>query len=414
MSKMIPLVDIDLGHEEKYAINKVLTSKWLTMGEVTKKFEDEFAEYIGVKHAIAVTNCTAALHLALKGLSIGHGDEVIVPSLTFVATSNAVIYVGARPIFADITSSDNWNISPEDIEKKISSRTKAIIVMHYGGYPCDMNSINSIAEKHSLFVIEDAAHAPGAEYSPRGIIVQDNISQGESVGLNSNGKNNNINKETIPQGRGKKCGSLGDVGCFSFFSNKNMTTGEGGMITTDNDALANKIRLMRSHGMTSVTLDRHKGHAYSYDVTELGHNYRLDEIRSALGIVQLNKLEENNQKREVLTNRYRKNLAEVSWISFPFENQCIKSAYHIFPTLLSPEVKRQDFMNYLRDKGIQTSIHYPPVHLFTFYQQKFSTREGDLPLTETVARREVTLPMFPILTIKNIDKIVKEIKSYKL
>ena len=377
MSKLIPLVDIDLGHEEKDSINKVLASKWLTMGEVTNKFEDEFAKYIGVKHAIAVANGTAALHLAIKGLGITNGDEVIVPSLTFVATANAVIYVNAKPIFADIASSDNWNISPEDIEKKISSRTKAIIVMHYGGYPCDMDSINSIAKKHNLFVVEDAAHAPGAEYNE------------------------------------KKCGSLGDVACFSFFSNKNMTTGEGGMITTEDDALSKKIRLMRSHGMTSLTLDRYKGHAFSYDVIELGHNYRIDEIRSALGLVQLNKLEANNQKREVLTNRYRKNLAEINWLSSPFKNQSHKPAYHLFP-ILCPKVKREDFMKYLRSRGIQTSIHYPPVHLFSFYRQKFSTKEGDLPLTEAIARKEVTLPMSPILTIENIDRIVEEIKSYKL
>jgi len=406
------------------------------MGEVTKKFEEEFAKFTEVKNAIAVTNCTAALHLALKGLGIGHGDEVIVPSLTFVATANAVIYVGARPVFADITSLDNWDISPEDIVKKITSKTKAIIVMHYGGYPCDMNSINSIAEKHNLFVIEDAAHAPGAEYlphgiyfkrkeieddsniqpiprgSPRGTVVEDNISQGESVGINSSDKNNNINKEAIPQGRGKKCGSLGDVACFSFFSSKNMTTGEGGMITTNDDVLANKIMLMRSHGMTSGTLDRHKGHAFSYDVTELGHNYRIDEIRSALGIVQLNKLEENNKKREVLTRQYRDKLADVSWLNFPFKDQYYKPAYHLFPTLLSPEVKRQDFMEYLRSKGIQTSIHYPPIHLFSFYRQKFSTKEGDLPLTETVSRREVTFPMSPLLIKSEIDYITEIVKFF--
>ena len=375
MNWKYPLSDIDLNDQENEAVNEVLTSKWLTMGEVTKRFEDEFAKFTEVKHAIAVTNCTAALHLAFKGLGIGYGDEVIVPSFSFVATANAILYVDAKPIFADITSLDNWNISPKDIEKKISSRTKAIILMHYGGYPCDMNSINSIAEKHNLFVIEDAAHAPGAEYN------------------------------------GEKCGSLGDVACFSFFSNKNMTTGEGGMITTDDDALSKKIRLMRSHGMTSVTLDRHKGHVFSYDVTELGHNYRLDEIRSALGIVQLNKLEENNKKREVLTRRYRDKLADVSWINFPFKDKYYKPAYHLFPTLLSPEVQRQDFMEYLRIKGIQTSIHYPPIHLFSFYRHKFSTKEGDLPLTETVARREVTLPMYPLLVKNDLEYITETFKN---
>ena len=191
-----------------------------------------------------------------------------------------------------------------------------------------------------------------------------------------------------------------------------MTTGEGGMITTNDDVLANKIMLMRSHGMTSGTLDRHKGHAFSYDVTELGHNYRIDEIRSALGIVQLNKLEENNKKREVLTRQYRDKLADVSWLNFPFKDQYYKPAYHLFPTLLSPEVKRQDFMEYLRSKGIQTSIHYPPIHLFSFYRQKFSTKEGDLPLTETVSRREVTFPMSPLLIKSEIDYITEIVKFF--
>ncbi|MBC8490026.1 MAG: DegT/DnrJ/EryC1/StrS family aminotransferase [Bacteroidetes bacterium] len=375
MNWKYPLSDIDLNDQENEAVNEVLTSKWLTMGEVTKRFEDEFAKFTEVKHAIAVTNCTAALHLAFKGLGIGYGDEVIVPSFSFVATANAILYVDAKPIFADITSLDNWNISPKDIEKKISSRTKAIILMHYGGYPCDMNSINSIAEKHNLFIIEDAAHAPGAEYN------------------------------------GEKCGSLSDVACFSFFSNKNMTTGEGGMITTDDDSLAKKMRVMRSHGMTTMTLDRHKGHSFSYDVTELGYNYRLDEIRAALGLVQLGKLQENNQKREVLTKQYRKKLAEINWLGFPFNGQSDEPAYHIFSTLLSPEVRRKDFIEYLRSKGIQTSIHYPPIHLFSFYKNSI-VLETSLPITEEVARRELTLPLSPLMIEEDIEYIVNAIKDY--
>ena len=375
MSKIIPLANIDFDQQEIDAVNKVIASNWLTMGEVTKNFEGEFAKFIGVRHAIAVANGTVALHLAIKGLGVTNGDEVIVPSLTFVASSNVILYVDASPVFADITSLDNWNISPQDIENKISSRTKAIIVMHYGGFPCNMDSINYIAEKHNLFVIEDAAHAPGAEYN------------------------------------GKKCGSLGDVGCFSFFSNKNMATGEGGMITTNDDALAKRIRSMRSHGMTSVTLDRHKGHTFSYDVTELGYNYRLDEIRSAIGLVQLNKLEENNKKREFITKKYRKMLAEFSWIHCPFKDQYYKPAYHLFPVLLSPDIQRKDFMEYLKEKGIQTSIHYPPIHLFSFYRQKFPNEEEYLPLTKIVADREVTLPLYPLLMINDLEYITETIKK---
>ena len=247
----IPLCEMSLGQRESEAIQKVLSSGWLTMGEITHEFEQRFAELVGVKHALAVSSCTAALHLANQVLGIGPGDEVICPALTFVATANAIVYVGARPVFADIESFDNFSISAEDIEAKITDKTKAILVVHYAGYPCDMDQITDVAKRYQLRIIEDCAHAPGASY------------------------------------HGKPCGSIGDLGCFSFFSTKNMTTAEGGMLTTNDEQLAERLRIMRSHGMTSLTLDRHKGHAFSYDVVELGYNYRMDEIRAALGLVQL-------------------------------------------------------------------------------------------------------------------------------
>jgi dTDP-4-amino-4,6-dideoxygalactose transaminase len=375
MSKIIPVSNIDLGPQETEAVNKILASNWLTMGDITSKFEKEFAQYIGVKHAIAVTNGTAALHLALKGLGIAGSDEVIVPSLTFVATANAILYVGAQPVFADVTDLSDWNISPADIERKITSRTKAIIVMHYAGYSCNMNAIKSLARKHSLFVVEDAAHSPGAEYN------------------------------------GGKCGSLGDIGCFSFFSNKNMTTGEGGMITTDNDDLAKKIKLLRSHGMTSVTLDRHKGHAYSYDVVELGYNYRIDEIRASIGLVQLSHLTENNNKREQVFRCYQERLKKIKGLSLPFLGYKDRSVHHIFPVLLEENIDRREFMEILRLNGIQTSIHYPPVHLFAFYRHKFNTKAGELLLTEDIACREVTLPMYPALIEDDVEYIVANIHS---
>ena len=210
------------------------------------------------------------MHLACVSLGIGSGDEVIVPSLSFVATANAVLYTGANVLFADIQGPHNLTISPESIEREITSKTKAIIVMHYAGYPCDMPAIMKIASKYKLFVIEDAAHSPGA---------------------------------TIDD---KALGTLGDVGCFSFFSNKNLATGEGGMVLARNEDIYQKIQKMRSHGMTSLTYDRHKGHAYTYDVVSLGFNYRIDEIRSALGLSQLKKLLVNNKKREVISDRYKK------------------------------------------------------------------------------------------------------------
>ena len=370
MEWKIPLSDIDLDEEEIEAVVKVLKSKWLSLGPVTQRFEEEFANYLGVKHAFGVSNGTSALHIALKVLGIKGGDEVIVPSLTFVATANSVLYCGAKPVFADITSLDNFNISPDDILEKITKRTKAIAIVHYGGYPCDMNAIMEIAKDHNLKVIEDAAHAPGAEY------------------------------------KGRKCGTIGHVGCFSFFANKNLVTGEGGMIVTNDDSLAEKIRIMRSHGMTTLTWDRHKGHAHSYDVVDIGFNYRLNEVASALGLVQLKKLNENNGRRKKIVEGYRKRLEDISGISVPFKDRKEKSSYHIFPILLSEEFSKKEFMDRLKEKGIQTSVHYPPIHLFTYYRKTFEFKEGMLPKTEYVGEHEVTLPLYPMMSEEDIEYIV--------
>lgn len=370
MKWKVMLSDIDLGEEEINAVVEVLKSKWLSMGLVTQKFEQEFAKYLGVKYAFAVSSGTAALHIACRVLGIREGDEVIVPSLTFVATANAVLYCGAKPVFADITSLDNFNISPDDIQEKITNKTKAIIVVHYGGYPCDMRAIMEIAEDYKLKVIEDSAHAIGAEYE------------------------------------GKKCGTFGDVGCFSFFANKNLVTGEGGMIVTNDDKLAEKIRIIRSHGMTALTWDRFKGHSYTYDVVDLGYNYRLTEIASALGLIQLKKLDKNNEKRKKIVEEYIKKLKKFSEIYIPFKNFKGKSSYHILPILLTENIDRFEFMKRLREKGIQTSVHYPPIHLFTYYRRLFGFREGILPKTEYVGKHEVTLPLHPLMKGEDIEYVV--------
>ena len=372
MEWKIPLADIDMGEEEIEEVVKVLRSKWLSMGPVTQRFEEEFANYLGVKHAFGVSSGTAALHIAHKVLGIGLRDEVIVPSLTFVATANSVLYCGAKTVFADITSLDNFNISPDDILEKITSKTKAITTVHYGGYPCDMNAIMAIAEDYNLKVIEDAAHAPGAEY------------------------------------KGRKCGTIGDIGCFSFFANKNLVTGEGGMIVTNDDSLAEKVRIMRSHGMTTLTWNRHKGHAHSYDVVDIGFNYRINEMASALGLVQLKKLDKNNEKRREIVEEYRKRLKAISDISIPFENHEEKYSYHIFPILLAEDIARNEFIDKLKEKGIQTSIHYPPIHLFTYYRKMFGFKEGGLSKTEYVGEHEVTLPLHPLLREKEV-KYIEEI-----
>ena len=370
MEWKIPLSDIDLGEEEIEAVTKVLKSKWLSMGPVTQRFEEEFANYLGIKYAFGVSSGTAALHIALKALGIKKGDEVIVPSLTFVATANSVLYCGAKPVFVDITSLDNFNISPDDILEKITDKTKVITIVHYGGYPCDMDAIMEIANDYNLKVIEDAAHAPGAEYHER------------------------------------KCGTIGDVGCFSFFANKNLVTGEGGMVVTNDDVLAERIKITRSHGMTTLTWDRHKGHAHSYDVIDMGFNYRINEIASALGLVQLGKLEENNKKREKIVEEYRKGLEKISGISVPFKDHKKKSSYHIFPILLAEDVSRGKFIDEMKEKGIQTSIHYPPIHLFTYYKKMFGFKEGMLPKTEFVGEHEVTLPLYPKMTKEDLNYVI--------
>jgi dTDP-4-amino-4,6-dideoxygalactose transaminase len=370
----IPLFDLNYGQEEEEAVLRVLRSKWLTMGPETEALENEFAEFCGVKHAIALSNCTTALHLANLAVGVKNDDEVICPSLSFVATSNSILYAGGKPVFADIKSLNDWTISSCDIERKISDRTKAIIVMHYGGFACDMDEIMRIAARHSLFVIEDAAHAPGATY------------------------------------KDKPLGSWGDISCFSFFSNKNISTGEGGMICTDSDDYARKIRLMRSHGMTSLTLDRHKGHAYSYDVVCLGYNYRIDEIHATLARVQLKKLYDGNNLRLKAAGIYKKELSKINQITIPFAGKADRTNYHIFPILLDKSVNRNDLMTYLRQNGIQTSIHYPPIHQFSFFKN-FNFKH-ELPLTEYVGEHELTLPMHPGITGYQQDSVINFLVKY--
>jgi dTDP-4-amino-4,6-dideoxygalactose transaminase len=374
MKWKVALSDLNFDHHEQNIVSQVIRNRWLTMGEMVKKLEGNFAKFLGVKHAIAVSSGTAAIHLALRALNIEPEDEVLVPSLTFVASSNAILYVGAQPVFVDITSLSDLNLSGDDLENKITPKTKAIMVVHYGGYLADMDRVIKIAKKHKLFVIEDAAHAIGAKFKSR------------------------------------MAGGIGHIGCFSFFSNKNMATGEGGMIATNQDKFAKKIRLLRSHGMTSMTWDRHRGHAYSYDVTELGYNYRMTEMNAALGIEQLKKLRRSNQIRKSLIKIYIGNLEGTKGLSIPFLNYPRDSAFHLFPILLDKNVSREKFMQTLRRKGIQTSIHYPPVHKFFYYQKNLKASRNKLPLTEYVGTHEVTLPLHPLLKEKDILFVCDQIK----
>ena len=392
----IPLFDLDLGEEEYRSVKGVLDSKWLTMGKVTSDFECAFAEYLGVKHAMAVTSGTAAMHLAHYALGLEDGDKVICPSLTFVASANAILYTGATPVFADIRSLDELTLSPDDMESKIDERTKGIVAVHYAGFPCNMDRITEIARNRKLFVIEDVAHAVGAEYSLK---------------PKAQSSRQNNGQRTMDNGRTQKLGTIGDIGCFSFFSNKNMTTAEGGMAVTNSDDLAEKMRIARSHGMTSVTWDRYKGHDFSYDVVSPGFNYQIDELRSSLGLVQLKKLDENNRKRRLLWNLYRQKLSSIGEIEVPFSHFSGSSSYHIFPILLSERIDRKHFMGYLREQGIQTSIHFPPIHLLSYYK-RLMAQDKHLPLTEHVGRKEVTLPLFPTMQEQDIEYVVNCIKEY--
>lgn len=376
MTWRIPLADIDLDEAEFAVVNDVLRSKWLSMGEQTRLFEDEFAKRVNARHAIAVANGTAALHLACLAVGLRAGDEAIVPSLTFVATANAIRYTGAEPIFADIVSKDQLNISAKAIEPLITEKTRAILVVHYGGYACEMPEIMDIAKRYGLSVIEDAAHAIGSTLSERSL------------------------------------GTWGDIGCFSFFSNKNMTTGEGGMLVTNDDELARKLSLLRSHGMTSLSWERYKGHAFSYDVVDLGFNYRLDEIRAAIGRVQLKKLDDNNERRRKLSALYWELLEELApEVELPFRSHPGLSAAHLMPVLLPHRIARREFMEAMKEHGIQTSIHYPPIHKFSAFKESHSAIHAHLPLTEEVTEREVTLPLYAALSEDDVHYIVESIRG---
>ena len=359
----IQLFKLNFDQSESDAVNKVLESGWLTMGEQISAFESDFSSFLGGKsYCTAVSSGTAALHMALLALDIKSGDEVIIPALTFVADANVVRMVGGTPVLADCGSIDNWNITAESIERKLTPKTTAVIIVHYAGYPCDMPAIVELCKRKNIRLIEDVAHAPGANV-------------------------NNIS-----------CGIWGDIGCFSFFSNKNLSMGEGGMVVTLNEKLNQRLRFLRSHGMTALTLDRHRGRAITYDVAEPGLNYRMDEIRAAIGLVQLKKLPRGNDRRKELTELYRSNF-NGSKVLMPFSLLSYKniSSYHILPILLPENVDRLLVIDFLKARGIQSSIHYPPFWGFTAYAGQFSPE--DAPIAAEISKRELTLPLFP--TMKN-------------
>ncbi|MDP9319275.1 MAG: DegT/DnrJ/EryC1/StrS family aminotransferase [Actinomycetota bacterium] len=365
---LVPLSDLVVDEEIEAAAREAVTSGWWSMGPRVNAFEQAFADFCEARHAIAVCSGTAALHLALLACECGPGDEVILPSLNFVAAANTVGHTGATPVFCDIRGVHDLNLDPADVEAAVTSRTKALLVLHYGGFPCDLAAITEIADRHGLAVIEDAAHAPGATW------------------------------------RGRMCGTIGQVGCFSFFSNKNLPMGEGGMIVTDDPELAQRMRLLRSHGMTTLTWDRHRGHAHTYDVVEQGFNYRLDEVRAAVGLVQLRRLEAANAARAQIAARYRELLDGVEGLVVPFSNGQDTSSHHLAVVVLPEEVSRERVQEVMRERGIQTSVHYPPIHRFSAYIDGAGARR-ELPTTSAIAGRVLTLPLYPHMQDAQVEAV---------
>jgi dTDP-4-amino-4,6-dideoxygalactose transaminase len=352
-----------VGKDEKTALSEVVDCGWITMGDRVRAFELAFAEQHDVPDAVAVSSCTAALHLLLKGLGIGPGDEILVPSLTFVATANCVLYAGANPIFIDIESLNSPLMSLQDAALKCTTKTRAVILMHYAGYLADREAWREFADDRGLLLLEDAAHAAGVAGA----------------------------------------GGFGDGAAFSFYGNKNMTTAEGGIVIAKDQEVSDRIRQMRAHGMTSGTLQRLKSQATTYDVTMLGYNYRMDELRAAIGLAQLKKLKTWNEKRKALTCMYRRALeAQCPEVRVPFAARD-NSSHHIMPIVLPPDADRQSIMARLRSDEIQTTIHYPPAHQLSFYRSLYPSVQ--LRETEEFARRELTLPLHPRMEEWQVDLV---------
>ena len=372
----IQLHKINYDEREYQAVREVLDSGWLTISHKTHDFEAAFSDFLKFDaQCLAVSSCTAALHMALLACGIRGGDEVITPALTFIADQNVVQMAGAENILADISSMEDWSMDPDDIEARITRKTRAVMVVHYAGYACDMDRITDICRRHNLLLIEDCAHTPGADYCVS-------------------------SEEQASEKLSRPLGTFGDISAFSFFCNKNISVGEGGMVVTRNHELFAKLKKLRSHGMSVPSFDRYKGRAISYDIESPGLNYRIHEISSALGLVQLQKLEDANNKRKNLTEHYFKRLDGIPSISIPYRYFSRgKPSYHIMPILLSDSINRTAVIESMRQDGIQTSIHYPSIQGFSAYRNKINST----PRAEYVCAHELTLPLYPDMTNNDVD-----------
>jgi perosamine synthetase len=371
---MIPVFKPSITQKEISAVIKVLKSGWLGLGPKTEEFEKKFSQYIGARFAVGLNSGTSALHLALNVLGIKRGDEVIVPTITFVSTAHAVLYNQAKPVFADVDP-DTLCIDPQDIKKKITSKTKAIIPVHYSGHPADLDKIYEIVKKKNIEIIEDAAHACGAEY------------------------------------KGRKIGSISRLTCFSFHAVKNLTCGEGGMITTNDDELYRKLKELRWLGISKDTWTRSelgKIYAWQYWVNELGFKAHLNDLASAIGLVQLSRLEDLNKKRRMIVNIYNKRLENLKHIKLPIEKKDVKSSWHIYHIKLK---KRDELIAFLKDKGIAPGVHYYPIHLHPYYRKRYYSY---CPVAEYIWKQLISLPLYPDMTQTEITRVTDAIKQFSV
>ncbi len=387
----LPFALPSIGEEEIAEVVDSLRSGWVTTGPKVKRFERDFAEYIGTQHAIAVNSCTAGLHIALTALGIGPGDEVIVPTLTFCATANVVVHLGARPVLVDV--GNDFNVTPETIEAAITARTKAIMPVHYSGQACDLEAIHEVAGRHNLPVVEDAAHAVGSTYHDHKI-GSDALAQSIS------------NRQGRP---------VRSITVFSFYATKNMTTGEGGMITTNDGDLADRMRMLALHGMSRDAWKRYtSAGSWYYEVVLPGYKDNMTDIQAALGIHQLRRLDRFIKTRQHYARLYDEAFAELAEIATPMTHPDRNQVYHIYVIRLHLErlaIDRAAFIEELKSRNIGTSVHFIPVHLHPFYQQCLGYRRGDFPQAEAIYDRIVSLPLYPRMTELDVQDVIRAVRQ---
>ncbi len=373
----VPFHVPSIGEDEVAAVSETLRSGWVTTGPQTIRFEEEFAAYVGARCAVACCSGTAALHLALRGLGVSEGDEVVTTPYTFVASTEVILYVGAKPVFADVDPK-TLNVDPAAVEAAITPRTKAILPVHIAGYPCEMDRLREISEARGIAILEDAAHALPTIY------------------------------------RGRRVGSIGTATAFSFYATKNLTTGEGGMVTTDDPALAERMRTLRLHGIRGDAWKRYtKGGRWFYEVVDQGYKYNLSDIQSAMGRVQLGRLDALDAVRRRHDRLYREALADCPVILQPEGDEERRSALHLFILRLDPSRTRwtrEALIEALREEGISTSVHFIPVHLHPYYRD-MGFRRGMYPVAEEAYDRAVTLPFYPAMPDATVERLLDRVRG---